>query len=751
MNTYDFRSLNDKDFERIVADLLGAHFGKSIERFKPGKDGGVDGRWFSAEGGEVVLQCKHWVGSTPSALISALERDEAPKVNILKPARYILITSLPLSMRNKKAILEALHPHIKREDDVWGAEDLNDALSRHPEIEKRHYKLWLSSSTVLTAFLNHAIIGRSAAVLEEMAADIGLFVPTKDHQEARNRLREEHAVLVTGEPGIGKTTIARQLVLEHVAKGYELVAIEESISEAESVYEVGKKQIFYFDDFLGSTYLESLRAKQDSHVATFLARIGRDSTKRFVLTSRTNILNQGATLSESVNSLKVGRTRHEVVVSNMNLLDRAHILYNHLWHGTLDKRYIDELYVEERYRAVIGHSNFNPRLVAFILDPIKVADRAPAEYWKYVTNTLRNPVDLWGHFFEAQITQESRDIVCLLVVAGGGLSEAELRAGFGAIEARKRQHPGALEQAFRTAIRHSVGAVANRHLPRATGPATYTLFNPSLADYAARYLTGADLWEPYFIACRTLGALEHLRSLASRKVLPSDKVSRVILSLLENDPTTRESRDRYSLRLAVITIGRRASHESLSEWLTRPDLDLWRTATHDYMMLFMSHAELVTRAEAVVFAETVFDTRTSWEPPADAPEVVKGVFEQLEFLGLPAAVEAVRLKLVDHWTAELGDAVEREDIAAEYTDDDDAHRVTSRVRDFAESAFMDYGIALTEAEVDVVCSEFDPYARIESNRGSWEVDADDGDDRRPGQQDRMDETAAIRDLFDRSM
>lgn len=36
-----FHELNDKEFEILVMDLLSMHFNKHIERFKPGKDGGV--------------------------------------------------------------------------------------------------------------------------------------------------------------------------------------------------------------------------------------------------------------------------------------------------------------------------------------------------------------------------------------------------------------------------------------------------------------------------------------------------------------------------------------------------------------------------------------------------------------------------------------------------------------------------------------------------------------------------------------
>lgn len=46
MSDYDFSSLNDKEFESLSTDILTCHLGARVERFKTGRDGGVDGRFF---------------------------------------------------------------------------------------------------------------------------------------------------------------------------------------------------------------------------------------------------------------------------------------------------------------------------------------------------------------------------------------------------------------------------------------------------------------------------------------------------------------------------------------------------------------------------------------------------------------------------------------------------------------------------------------------------------------------------------
>jgi len=135
MNEYDFSKLNDKEFESLSIDLLSRVENRRIERFKPGKDAGVDGRFFIKEGSEVIIQCKHWYKSGFNSLISHLKNDELYKIRKLQPKRYILVTSLELSRQNKKTIKGLLTPYILSESDVYGREDLNDLISRNADIE----------------------------------------------------------------------------------------------------------------------------------------------------------------------------------------------------------------------------------------------------------------------------------------------------------------------------------------------------------------------------------------------------------------------------------------------------------------------------------------------------------------------------------------------------------------------------------------------------------------------------------------
>ena len=124
---YSFSQLNDKEFEVLVCDLLSIELDEHIERFKSGKDNGVDGRFFSPAGTEIIIQCKHYYKSELATLLRNLKK-EATKVKKLNPQKYLLVTSVPLSRHNKKAIKKIFEPYIKIDSDIYGCEDLNSML-----------------------------------------------------------------------------------------------------------------------------------------------------------------------------------------------------------------------------------------------------------------------------------------------------------------------------------------------------------------------------------------------------------------------------------------------------------------------------------------------------------------------------------------------------------------------------------------------------------------------------------------------
>ena len=531
---YDFSQLNDKEFEVLTADLLSTVFKKRIERFKPGKDKGVDGRFFSDKDKEIILQSKHYLKTGYQGLISKLKNEEAKKVKKLNPGKYIFITSLPLSRDNKKEIRNIFSPHIKRDDDIFGQEDLNDLLSKNSQIEEKHFELWITSSTVMVRIINNAIKGRSEFELERIKDNSKKYIQTENHYRALKMLKENNVVIISGEPGIGKTSLAENLCLYFVSRDYKFVDIEESISEAENVYIRGEKQVFYFDDFLGSNYFEAIENKKDSHIVKFIDRVKNDKTKIFILTSRTNILNNGILYSSVFANSKIQKNEFLLTVKSLTEIDKAKILYNHIWYSNLKEEFIDELYENKRYKKIIRHRNFNPRLIEFITDIDRISVDNHSKYWFYIEQTLNNPKDIWRECFKNQNNAYVRNLVSLTVFNGGQISEKELSISFNKmVKLENLKSTSNTEKDFNSMAQLATKSFLNRN--RSSSEETYSLFNPSISDFVLNEY-GKNI-EKITMICKSLDttkSLEQILYLQREKIISTTETSKIMSSIFDD-------------------------------------------------------------------------------------------------------------------------------------------------------------------------------------------------------------------------
>src|SRR6266508_4655432 len=221
-----------------------------FEVFMPGRDRGIDLRCISEPQHQFIVQVKHYAATGWSKLYSHLRRDELPKVKALSPSGYGLATSVPLTPDRKQKIVDLFSPFIDSSRHVWGQDDLNAMLRQHPDVERAHFKLWLTSTEVLTAVLHARVSARGRLLADEITERARLFVENSRLPHAVEILKNNRILVVSGTPGIGKTTLAEMLLAMLLADGYELHVVSADIDEAMDVYRAGVKQVFFYDDFL---------------------------------------------------------------------------------------------------------------------------------------------------------------------------------------------------------------------------------------------------------------------------------------------------------------------------------------------------------------------------------------------------------------------------------------------------------------------------------------------------------------------
>ncbi len=290
MPDYNFLDLSPFDFENLTRDLLQKHYDINFESFTIGRDKGIDLRYSKEKNNNLIVQCKRY--NNYNSLKSNLKK-EYQKVKTLNPQKYILSTSVGLTPLNKDKIIKIFNGYIKSPSDIFGKNDLNNLLGKYPEIERKHYKLWLSSTNILQKLLRNDIISRSDFEEEKIRKEINIYVQNDSFNHAISILNDHNYVLISGIPGIGKTILARILIYNYLLKDFELVVISSDINEAESLYERGKKQLFYYDDFLGRNFLEErLEKNEDQRLVRFIEKIKSGSNKKLIMTTREYILSQ---------------------------------------------------------------------------------------------------------------------------------------------------------------------------------------------------------------------------------------------------------------------------------------------------------------------------------------------------------------------------------------------------------------------------------------------------------------------------
>jgi len=491
MSAHDFSRLSPLDFEELIHDLLQAEWEKPLESFKTGADQGIDLRHAQAEGGTTIIQCKHYLKSGFNNLHSILKNDELKKIERLSPERYVLVTSVPLSPQQKKKILTDLAPFVKSPNDIIGNEGIEALLRAHPQVEKTHYKLWLTSVGVMERVLHAAEACKTEFRLEKIVEKLPIYVQSGAYRKALSILQDERIVIISGEPGIGKTTLAEMLIYSHLEDGFIPALIENEIREGRKVFHKSRRMVFYFDDFLGQTYLgdrpEYTGQNQDLALVEFIEMI-RDSESRFILTTREHILSGALQRSERLTHSAFADHKCVLQLSDYSRIQKARILYNHIFFSRIPDNYKSAIIKDSFFLKIIDHRNFNPRIIDWITSAPRLKNVPAETYQKHIIDIMDDPTAIWRHAFENQISIAAKYILLAQYTIGPRASIHEIQQAWNGLFdfASRKYNFSRSANDFKNALKELTGSfitIDGRNI---------TFLNPSVRDYIASTLSSSE-------------------------------------------------------------------------------------------------------------------------------------------------------------------------------------------------------------------------------------------------------------------
>lgn len=529
MPSYDFTTLSPLDFEHLVRDLLQGELGIHLESFKAGRDGGIDLRYAPDARRSLIVQCKHYAASGYSTLFRHLKVDELPKVKRLRSTRYILATSVALTPDSKDRLRRLFRPYVRSPGDIFGRDDLNNLLGKQPDVERAHLKLYLSTVVTLERVLHADVYNRSSRRLREAYDLSQVYVPNESFGKALKILEETSVCIITGTPGIGKTTLAFMLVLYYAARGFEFVDITSDVSEVDAVGPDRARRVYLFDDFLGQTSIvEKLAQNADDRLVRFIRHAQRRPDIRFILTTRDYILQHARHVYEKLDRAALEPLRFMLDMTPYTAAVRAQILYNHLHFSDIPDDYKSAICRKEVYDRIIRHPNYNPRLIEKTIRLPMAKTGSREEFVASFFRILSTPDELWRHPFEHQLDEYAQRL--LLVLATLPL-EVDLRDFKTAADSFTRSHGQWVDT-----LRLLEGTFLRFEVVPNTDGSTITLaslHNPSLRDYLLGTIDTSELWvNDLLVHARFFEQVRALWSYANPQLLSFYRTSPHLAGLL---------------------------------------------------------------------------------------------------------------------------------------------------------------------------------------------------------------------------
>lgn len=409
---FNLSNLNPYEFELLCKDIMEEKLNKPLYNFPEGPDQGID-ITDSKINHKVIIQAKHYAKSSTSKLLSDLKK-ECDKIDILNPKEYYICTSKELTDINKKAIYDLFSDYMIDYNNTIDGIEINDFLSRDENIDivKKNYKLWLCSSNILDLLYNGNVFIDCYELLDEINRDIELFVETKSFNKTKKILDKHNVVVIIGSPGVGKSIISKMLLLKYANEGYSVrYSSDNNISDLKKVIASNneKKEILLLDDFLGQHYLK-LEEKQPNELKTLISYVKRTPNKKLVLNSRITIMNEAKMFSLTFDTLMDDNINSQYIIDldKMTSLDKAQILYNHLYHYGIPEQYFNNIRENSRYMSIINHKNYNPRIIEYVTKKRFYEKIEPEKYFQSIMQKLDSPTDVWRDEFRNRLSEEDR-------------------------------------------------------------------------------------------------------------------------------------------------------------------------------------------------------------------------------------------------------------------------------------------------------------------------------------------------------
>lgn len=415
---YNYFNLNDVEFEALCKDVMEKKLSTNLRVFAKGRDGGIDltNNVFTHD---IIIQVKHYIGSKFPNLRAAL-KSEIDNVHKWKPKQYYVCCGMSLTDANVSEIYNMFAGFMASDKNIISLIEIDEFLQNPENVDviRKHYKLWLYASNILSEIFNQNIFIDCEALFNDIGEDSKYFVQTEIYNQCVEYLDKNGLLMITGGPGVGKTITSKMLVLYFAVQGYrvryttngDMADIKKSLSSDKDC-----KEIILLDDCLGQHYF-NMKNTQESELLSLIKFVRLFKNKKIILNSRITIFNEAKDRSYEFKIFFQEKKikNHTINMDDITALEKAKIFYNHLIYKRIPTEYYESIKRQKNYLKIVQHSNYTPRIIEHVTYSTNYLTVAPDNYFDYILQNLSYPHDIWKNEFDRRLKEVDRAFISTL-------------------------------------------------------------------------------------------------------------------------------------------------------------------------------------------------------------------------------------------------------------------------------------------------------------------------------------------------
>lgn len=447
MNNFDFHNLLfPTEFENFCRDLLEVRERNiKFTTYRRGRDGGIDIKSTNTEL-KIIGQCKLYHPQNHKGLISNLKKEVA-KCKKQQPDRYIVCTNIELSPTQAAEIKALFDNFILNEEDIIDGIKLNKYLGQkeYEYLFKTYSKLlvpnFVSIELALEKIINKKYYNRTKIFLDDIFERHKLFHNTKQLPYLIQKLEDNKVIVLSGNPGVGKTTTAMMIANYFFnLKKCNVIYLEER-DYPDILALANENRLFIVDDFWGQNFSPSIQnySTFQREFQSIIRHFTNSSNSYLILVSREYVIRDILANAEYETETLLNKNKYIINIAEFTFEDRLRIFLNHLLFYDYNLSYIQRIKYDDGFEYLLNHRNYSPRHLDFFIKAyLHEKYQSSYDFYKSFRSYLDNPLTFWKEAF-GKLNPTSKLILLILLTSSDPMGLEDLKRTFNAVQVEARQ------------------------------------------------------------------------------------------------------------------------------------------------------------------------------------------------------------------------------------------------------------------------------------------------------------------------